>query len=146
MARAASGQAGTTSGGDPTADTENRPRLNAIWSRIGSRALRSTLRVEVAGSRRPAAARDPSVLHRLSDVAPGPTGLATVTRRVALVQRSDSWRIPVAPTKTASLPPGMVTNVQLPDAIGAKRGSNWTGAVAGNCAEAADALSATNTA
>ena len=128
-ARAASGQAGTTSRGAPATSTANLPRLKAMASSKGSVAGRLAIQGSV---------RSP-LLVRTTRGAPlmAPVRVR-LTRRLATVQRSANCA-PRTSVNTASLPPGTARQIQLPPATGTARQSA-TGATAGVAACSAAAI------
>ena len=128
MARAASGQAGTTRGEAPAIEAAIRPRLNATASSRPSFAASSAVTRKAFGSNRAGNVREAELVHKYSVGAAAVWMREIDTRRVALVQWNTSRCVPVASTKAASLPPGMVLYDQEPDATWAVAKSGAAGA------------------
>src|SRR6185369_13821272 len=84
--RATSGHAGTTSDGVVPTVIPTRPRLNASESSSGSFDTISMLMRLVSGLKLAGTARTAELVHTVIIAAARVAGLATVTRRVALVQ------------------------------------------------------------
>ena len=135
MLRAASGQAGITSGAAPAAVIATRPRLNARASSRGS----------VASTALPGGRTRSLLVVVTRSWAPGTTeGRINETRRVANAQRTVN-RTPRASRKMASLPPGMARQLQLPAFSGISRhvaGAGGGGAAAAGAGTACSAREA----